>query len=147
MASKMPAIRRMSDKHERAQRRGTSMGRLRTLLVVALLAVAGCSSVTLYSFSGGNNGETPFGGLIEDAAGNIYGTTYQGGTGGFGTVFRLTPSGTLTVLHSFANLSDPVGDGANPYAGLVAVGAGNLYGTTYQGGGNPGGSPYPGCNA
>lgn len=90
----------------------------------------------LYSF-GGSDGQTPHAGLIADAVGNLYGTTFFGGVilpecGGWcGTVFMLTPSGTLRVLHSF-NFRD----GANPTAGLIADAAGNLYGTTRLGGNN-----------
>src|SRR6266542_3566381 len=58
---------------------------------------------TQYSFRGRPaDGAEPYGGLIADAAGNLYGTTFGGGGGnGNGTVFKLTPSGTETVLHSF----------------------------------------------
>ena len=90
----------------------------------------------LYSFTGGSDGGDPTAGLIADAAGNLYGTTLEGGTTGScnrpygcGTVFQLTPSGTLTVLHSFTG-----SDGASPEAGLLADAAGNLYGTTHSGG-------------
>ena len=61
--------------------------------------------------------------------GNFYGTTSSGGSGGNGTVFKITPAGTLTTLYSFAG-----SDGANPYAGLVQAIDGNFYGTTYAGG-------------
>ena len=84
----------------------------------------------LHSFTGGGDGAYPEAGLIADMAGNLYGTTWGGGTGGRGTVFQLTPSGTLTVLHSFTGGSD----GAWPAAGLFADAAGNLYGTTSSGG-------------
>ena len=84
----------------------------------------------LYNFTGGSDGGTPFGGLIADASGNLYGTTASGGTYGDGTVFELTPSGTLIVLYSFTGNSD----GGTPYSGLVADASGNLYGTTVYGG-------------
>jgi uncharacterized repeat protein (TIGR03803 family) len=90
----------------------------------------------LYSFTGGSDGGDPTAGLIADTAGNLYGTTLEGGaTGncnqpyGCGTVFQLTPSGALTVLHTFTG-----SDGASPEAGLIADAAGNLYGTTHSGG-------------
>src|ERR1017187_8224217 len=80
------------------------------------------------------DGLIPYGGLIFDAAGNLYGTTGYGGTNDLGTVFELTPAagGTWTeqVLHSFGSGTD----GAYPYAGLIFDGAGNLYGTTSGGG-------------
>jgi uncharacterized repeat protein (TIGR03803 family) len=71
-------------------------------------------------------------GLILGRDGNLYGTTFFGGDFGFGTVFRITPGGTETVLHSFAGGPD---DGANPQ-GLIQASDGNLYGTT-GGGGRP----------
>jgi len=84
----------------------------------------------LHSFTGGSDGALPFAGLIADAAGNLYGTTNGGGDGSNGTVFQLTPSGDLNVLHSFTGGSD----GTYPEAGLIVDAAGNLYGTTYGGG-------------
>src|ERR1019366_8435779 len=76
----------------------------------------------------------PVGGLIFDAAGNLYGTT-SGGYDDKGTVFELTPAGgggwTEKLLYSFVNNGT---DGASPYAGLIFDAVGNLYGTTYQGG-------------
>lgn len=71
----------------------------------------------------------PYASLIMDKAGNLYGTTYQGGTQNFGTVFTISPDGTEKVLHSFTG-----DDGAIPYSDLIMDGAGNLYGTTAQGG-------------
>ena len=82
-----------------------------------------------------NVGNVPFGGLIFDSAGNLYGTTYYGGTYGHGAVFELTPvadgSWTEEVLYSFHNND---ADGAGPYPTLIFDAAGNLYGTTYNGG-------------
>ncbi len=90
----------------------------------------------LHSFSGApTDGATPLAGLVADSAGNLYGTTYVGGTGcngqGCGTVYKITPSGTETVLYSFTGGAD----GSNPYyVDLVIDPAGNLYGTTVGGG-------------
>jgi len=84
----------------------------------------------LYSFQGGTDGEVPMDGLIMDSAGNLYGTTARGGSIGAGTVFKVTPQGTETVLYSFKEGKD----GGHPEAGLVMDGKGNLYGTTYYGG-------------
>jgi uncharacterized repeat protein (TIGR03803 family) len=89
--------------------------------------------VTVYSFcseSGCTDGAHPYGGLVQNADGDFYGTTYQGGGAcDCGTVFKITPAGTLTTLHTFA-----VTDGAYPYAGLVLASNGYLYGTTVYGG-------------
>jgi uncharacterized repeat protein (TIGR03803 family) len=83
----------------------------------------------LYSFSGGADGGSPSGGLVMDAAGNLYGTTLGGGASGLGTVFELVSSSgtyTETVLHSFVGGSD----GQVPNGGLVRDASGNLYGVT-----------------
>src|SRR6185503_20230667 len=96
------------------------------------------------------DGIQPSAGLIEDASGNLYGTTKGGGstngsdcnTGscGYGTVFKLTPSGsgyTESVLYNFCSQSQGSAactDGVNPYAGLIEDASGNLYGTTNLGG-------------
>jgi uncharacterized repeat protein (TIGR03803 family) len=91
----------------------------------------------LYAFKGRSDGAAPYAGLIADDKGNLYGTTeIGGGTGcynqmGCGTVFKLAADGTETVLHAFAGGAD----GSVPFAGLVADRQGNLYGTTYRGGG------------
>lgn len=103
----------------------------------------------LYSFQGGSDGSSPMGSLIADSAGNLYGTTLYGGgsancsTGisgyqpGCGTVFELSPPSseggdwTESILHVFEGASD----GAEPWGGLIRDSKGNLYGTTYLGGG------------
>ena len=84
----------------------------------------------LYSFTGGADGSGPNAGVIADAAGNLYGTTYNGGANGLGAVYKLDRSSHQTVLYSFKTFPD----GFNPYAGVIADSAGNLYGTTYNGG-------------
>jgi uncharacterized repeat protein (TIGR03803 family) len=93
---------------------------------------SGWTESILHAFTGGNDGKFPYGDLILDAAGNLYGTASQGGSQGFGVVFemRLTKKGNLreAVLHTFANTPS-----ANPVAGLVMDTAGNLYGTTIAG--------------
>jgi uncharacterized repeat protein (TIGR03803 family) len=78
------------------------------------------------------DGANPIGGVVLDTSGNLYGTTANGGAYGDGTVFKLTLSGTETILHSFDNNDI---DGIHPYAGLVLDKTGNLYGTTVSGGG------------
>src|SRR5580693_865347 len=84
----------------------------------------------LYSFTATCSvGGLPVGVLL-GIDGNFYGTTTFGGTGGNGTVFKVTPASIETVLHSFAGASD----GAEPQAGLVQASDGNLYGTAQFGG-------------
>jgi uncharacterized repeat protein (TIGR03803 family) len=93
----------------------------------------------LHSFTGGKDGALPHGLLVQDDAGNLYGTTLYGGnlnlpcgnilSPGCGVVFRIDKKGHLTVLHAFIGA-----DGANPAAGLIRDAAGNLYGTTQSGG-------------
>lgn len=87
----------------------------------------------LVSFAGGSDGSNPYAGVVLDAAGNLYGTTYFGGAHGSGTVFKVTPQGNKTVLWSFAGQPD----GGGPDANLVLGKDGNFYGTT-QGGGTAG---------
>jgi len=92
---------------------------------------------TLYSFCSQQNctdGEGPDAGLIQASDGNFYGTTAIGGAKtSYGTVFRITPSGTLTVLYNFCSESG-CADGAGPRAALVQASDGNFYGTTWEGG-------------
>jgi uncharacterized repeat protein (TIGR03803 family) len=103
---------------------------------------AGCGTVfeiapdgtetVLHAFTGGSDGANPMAGLIRDKAGNLYGTVEFGGQAGgcggsgCGTVYKLAPGGTLSVLHTFTGGSD----GGQPAAALVKDAAGNLYGTT-----------------
>jgi len=98
----------------------------------------GWTESVVYSFTGANDGSTPNGGVIFDKAGNLYGTTTNGGTYGNGTVYQLTPSGSgwvKNILYSFHG----GGDGANPIGGLIFDQSGNLYGTTGYGGSGFGG--------
>jgi len=85
-----------------------------------------------HNFTGsGNDGSTPFAGLVQGTNGNLYGTTQYGGSNGQGIVFEVSPDGsTYTTLYSFCSKPLCV-DGANPYGGLVLATDGNLYGTTY----------------
>jgi uncharacterized repeat protein (TIGR03803 family) len=110
------------------------------VFMLSPVAGGGWEQTTIYSFTGGADGGKPYyAGVILDSAGNLYGTTYSGGsmrkcTGGCGTVFELSPlSGggwQETVLYAFNGGAD----GENPRAGLVFDAEGNLYGTTLQGG-------------
>ncbi len=108
------------------------------------------TETVLYNFQRGSDGHVPYAGLIFDASGNLYGTTQEGGTGnclngqthGCGTVFELTPAvgggWAETVLHNFG-----IGnDGTYPGANLIFDSAGNLYGTTVNGGDYVGGTAF-----
>lgn len=125
--------------------RSTFLPRLRTIgtIVIASLATAssyalGQTYSVLYAFRGAPDGQGPQSSLVLDANGNLYGTTYEGGIQdcigygfGCGTVFRINRNGRETILHNF--ISGPL-DGLWPLAGVIRDAAGNLYGTTSQGG-------------
>jgi uncharacterized repeat protein (TIGR03803 family) len=91
------------------------------------------SETVLYSFTGGADGANPSyyatAGVVRDSAGNLYGTTRDGGKG-YGVVFKLDTSGQETVLHTFTGGID----GAYPVGGVIRDSAGNLYGTAAAGG-------------
>jgi uncharacterized repeat protein (TIGR03803 family) len=97
------------------------------------ISTNGTNFAMLYTFCSQTNcvdGAHPLGGLVEGADHNFYGTTTRGGTSDDGTVFRLTPAGAYTVLHSFGGASD----GTNPRGKLLLASDGYLYGTTNLGG-------------
>ncbi len=91
---------------------------------------------TLYAFKGTPDAASPYGGLIEDASGNLYGTTYYGGAHGLGSVFELIARARGTyherVLYSFQG----GGDGSSPTSTLLIGASGRFYGTTSAGGGS-----------
>jgi len=92
---------------------------------------------TLHNFNGAD-GSIPNGGLVQATDGSFYGTTLEGGANGHGgTVFKITPSGTLTTLYSFCSQANCT-DGTGPIGVLVQGTDGNLYGTTVGGGANNG---------
>ncbi len=97
----------------------------------------------LYSFKeGGGDGNSSIANLVSDTAGNLYGTTSEGGTAGKGVIFALTPGArhgwSESVVHSFAGPPD----GAFAYNGMVGDGAGNFYGATVHGGADDEGAIY-----
>jgi uncharacterized repeat protein (TIGR03803 family) len=102
----------------------------------------------LYSFCSQANcadGQAPYGSLVLGTDGNFYGTTSGGGINntndcgfGCGTIFKITPAGSLTTLYKFCQTN--CADGSNPVAGLVQGADGNFYGTTYSNGGNSSGA-------
>jgi len=106
-------------------------GSLVTIFLLATAASAAGSRLTsLHPFTAAE-GETPSTPLMRAADGNFYGVTEEGGAADRGTIFRMTPTGAVTVLHSFAG--NP--DGNRPRGGLIQASDGNFYGTTYFGGG------------
>ena len=94
-----------------------------------------------YSEGGCVDGSWPYGSLVQATNGYFYGTTSQGGANARGTVFKTTPSGTLTSLYSFCSQSG-CPDGETPDAGLVQATDGNFYGTTSVGGTSGGGTVF-----
>lgn len=104
------------------------------LVVVTSIAARAQTYSVLYNL--GTNSGDPFnpawiGLFTQGRDGNLYSTSQYGGANGYGTVFQLTPSGSVNVLHSFSNSSS---DGIYPYSGLTLGTDGSLYGTTYEGG-------------
>lgn len=97
------------------------------------------TETTLYSFgTNKDDGSEPWGGLVLDGQGNLYGTTYEGGLYNDGTVFKISPAGTETLLYTFTGSSD----GGTPSGPLLRDSSGKLYGPTYSGGSNSEGVIY-----
>jgi uncharacterized repeat protein (TIGR03803 family) len=97
------------------------------------------SETVAFNFTSDTTGWQPLAGLVVDGSGNLYGTTYQGGTNGVGLVFKMTPQTdghlTQTIIHEFAGCTaTECPDGLNPFGGLIFDASGNLYGTTTYGG-------------
>jgi uncharacterized repeat protein (TIGR03803 family) len=114
---------------------GTKMGCLVLVWAATVMASQAQTFTTLASFNGAN-GAYPEASLIQGLNGNFYGTTFEGGSSNNGTVFKITPGGTLTTLYSFCAQSNC---GDLPYGGLVLGTDGKFYGTTVGGGTNCGG--------
>jgi len=132
-----------------------SMGELRigrshrwkTACAIALLCTAAVIAspaqifTNLVNFNGTNGVYPYYMALVQGTDGNLYGTTFGGGANSGGTVFKVTPTGTLTTIYSFC-AEGGCTDGYNPYAGLVLGTDGNFYGTTYAGGANDNGTVF-----
>jgi len=136
---------------KRTLRQDISKMRLRAAsatLILTILLLAAASPYTqaqtfnvLYKFAGATDGANPYGGLVRDKAGNLYGTTASGGANGYGTIFELTPNSgdwTHSVLYSFTGGAN----GGSPSSSLIFDGAGNLYGTTPPLGGSNAGTVF-----
>ncbi len=97
------------------------------------IAPSGTKTI-LYSFGkSANDGANPFGGVILDSSGNLYGTTNAGGAYGYGTLFKVSSSGAMTILYSFGASAT---DGQNPSGAIVLDNAGDIFGATQNGGAN-----------
>ncbi len=108
-----------------------------TFLLIASFSPAAHSQTfkVIHNFSGGQDGALPYAGSTLDHAGHVYGSTYQGGSTGNGTVYRLSPHGSSWTLSPLYNFKGGVGDGSAPGFGAVTIGPdGTLFGTTESGG-------------
>jgi uncharacterized repeat protein (TIGR03803 family) len=124
---------------------GAAYATLMPALLVLLFGIVAARSVQAQTFTllhnfNGPDGASPSAGLVRDAAGNLYGTTENGGSGcgsgqgcGGGVVFKVNKAGKVTVLYNFCSASGCT-DGAQPTGGLIQDAKGNLYGTTSGGG-------------
>jgi len=123
--------------------RGAGAGAVLALAAMLALAVIATQTAqaqtftTLHSFNGTEGGGPTTAGLIQATDGSLYGATAGGGANSDGTVFKITPTGTLTTLHSFDGT-----DGASPWGRLVQATNGNFYGTTTGGGANGDGTVF-----
>jgi len=103
---------------------------------------SGWTENIIYSFQDGANGEYPYGGLIFDQSGNLYGSTFYGGSAGGGTVFEFSPIGGSWTFSLIYALTAGTYGGGGPAGSLAMDGAGNLYGTTDQNGAYGAGSVF-----
>jgi uncharacterized repeat protein (TIGR03803 family) len=99
------------------------------VLTVLPITAPGVNLGILHSFNADSNSCNPYAGVVQAADGNFYGTSLNGGSQQYGTVFKLSPAGALSVLRSFTNGPD----GVTPFAGLIQATDGNLYGASFHG--------------
>src|SRR5439155_16167590 len=127
--------------HPRRRIRSLTVCRLVGCVWIGLLGMSGVSLGQTFevvrSFVRAPKGGSPQASLIQARDGSFYGTTADGGTKGYGTVFKVNAAGTLTTLHSFTG-----SDGSNPQAGLIQASDGSFYGTTDSGGASGVGTMY-----
>jgi uncharacterized repeat protein (TIGR03803 family) len=120
----------------------TKLNRWKMACGVVVLCAATAVPALAQTFSSlasfdGTNGTGPYlMSLVQGADGDLYGTTSWGGAYNGGTVFKMTPAGVVTTLHSFCENGFPCADGLGPFVGLVLAADGNFYGTTNSGGAN-----------
>ncbi len=91
----------------------------------------------IYDFGGSSTGYEPESGVLQANDGNLYGTTFWGGPGNFGTIYKLTFAGTRTIVHNFSGA-----DGSAPWAKLIQLSDGKLYGTASRDGGSHWGTAF-----
>ncbi len=101
-------------------------------------SIASAQTFTLLHSFNGTDGSYPTSGLVQGLNGSLYGLASGGGTNLQGSVYKVTPSGTLTVIHNFTGTTD----GSNPYAALILATTGNFYGVTYVGGSSGNGTVF-----
>jgi uncharacterized repeat protein (TIGR03803 family) len=111
----------------------TQMGGSNNAGTVYKVSAAGAFTPLHQFGSTPTDGQNPIGGIVQGYTGDYFGTTYDGGSNGYGVVFKITSAGVLTNLYHFGG---PATDGLNPRAGLTQGSDGYLYGTTYLGGAN-----------
>jgi uncharacterized repeat protein (TIGR03803 family) len=138
-------IMKNTQQHRRMQLPAASAALVLAAVLVSAVITAQSAQAdtftTLVNFNGTNGASPYYMSLVQGTNGNLYGTTEGGGANNGGTVFRVTPSGTLTTLYNFCAQTGCT-DGYEPYAGLVLGTDGNFYGTTYEGGANDAGTVF-----
>jgi uncharacterized repeat protein (TIGR03803 family) len=107
----------------------SSVSSTSAVLTVLSITAPGANLAILHSFNNDSNSYNPYAAVVQAADGNFYGTSLNGGSEEYGAIFKLTPAGAVSVLHSFTNGPD----GVTPFAGLIQATDGNLYGAAFQG--------------